>query len=86
MKRLLLLMLAMMVGWLPAVAQAWWQPDWQYRKQISVDTTPEGAAISESVGRTPLLVRLHTGNFFLLMAPMKMARTCALCPVMIRPC
>lgn len=63
MKRLLLLMLAMMVGWLPAVAQAWWQPDWQYRKQISVDTTPEGAAISESVGRTPLLVRLHTGNF-----------------------
>lgn len=63
MKRLLLLMLAMMVGWLPAVAQAWWQPDWQYRKQISVDTTPEGAAISENVGRTPLLVRLHTGNF-----------------------
>ncbi|MBY6347356.1 MotA/TolQ/ExbB proton channel family protein [Providencia rettgeri] len=63
MKRLLLLMLAVMVGWLPAVAQAWWQPDWQYRKQISVDTTPEGGAISENVGRTPLLVRLHTGNF-----------------------
>ncbi|WP_189392635.1 DUF2341 domain-containing protein [Alcaligenes pakistanensis] len=63
MKRLLLLMLAVMVGWLPAVAHAWWQPEWQYRKQISVDTTPEGGAISENVGRTPLLVRLHTGNF-----------------------
>ncbi|MDU3293561.1 MAG: DUF2341 domain-containing protein, partial [Pseudomonas aeruginosa] len=28
-----------------------------------VDTTPQGAAINESLGRLPLLVRLHTGNF-----------------------
>lgn len=48
---------------LPATAHAWWQDDWQYRKQISVDTTPQGAAINESLGRTALLVRLHTGNF-----------------------
>lgn len=48
---------------LPATAQAWWQDDWHYRKQVSVDTTPQGAAINEALGRTALLVRLHTGNF-----------------------
>ncbi|MCO3058768.1 DUF2341 domain-containing protein [Pseudomonas aeruginosa] len=47
----------------PASASAWWQDDWQYRKQVSVDTTPQGAAINDSLGRLPLLVRLHTGNF-----------------------
>jgi len=48
---------------LPATAHAWWQDDWHYRKQISVDTTPQGAAINDPLGRTALLVRLHTGNF-----------------------
>ncbi|QCY12569.1 MotA/TolQ/ExbB proton channel family protein [Pseudomonas sp. MPC6] len=48
---------------LPATAHAWWQDDWHYRKQMSVDTTPQGAAINEALGRTALLVRLHTGNF-----------------------
>ncbi|HCP77029.1 MAG TPA: DUF2341 domain-containing protein, partial [Pusillimonas sp.] len=63
MQRLLILMLTVLAGLLPAAAQAWWQSDWDYRKQIAVDTTVEGAAIAEHVGRTPLLVRLHTGNF-----------------------
>ncbi|MEY1660678.1 DUF2341 domain-containing protein [Isoalcanivorax beigongshangi] len=47
----------------PLTAQAWWDANWKYRKQISVDTTAEGAAIDQAPGRTPLLVRLHTGNF-----------------------
>ncbi|AEC18794.1 transport protein ExbB2 [Pusillimonas sp. T7-7] len=63
MQRLLTLMLVVLAGLLPAAAHAWWQPDWNYRKQISIDTTAEGAAIAENVGRTPMLVRLHTGNF-----------------------
>ncbi|MGP1615312.1 MAG: DUF2341 domain-containing protein, partial [Pollutimonas bauzanensis] len=63
MQRLLILMLAVLAGLLPAAANAWWQPDWIYRKQISIDTTTEGAAIAQNVGRTPMLVRLHTGNF-----------------------
>lgn len=63
MQRLIMLVLACLASILPAVASAWWQPDWQFRKQIAVDTTPQGAAITENVGRTPLLVRLHTGNF-----------------------
>jgi biopolymer transport protein ExbB len=58
-------------GWLlpvllalaPMQASAWWQNDWSYRKQITVDTTPKGADIAQSVGRMPVLIRLHTGNF-----------------------
>ncbi|VVM63526.1 hypothetical protein PS662_01426 [Pseudomonas fluorescens] len=63
MQRIFLAFLMCLSVVLPATAQAWWQDDWHYRKQISVDTTPQGAAINEALGRTALLVRLHTGNF-----------------------
>lgn len=63
MHRLIFILLACLGLVLPATASAWWQDDWHYRKQISIDTTPQGAAISQAVGRTSLLVRLHTGNF-----------------------
>ncbi|CAI0692596.1 DUF2341 domain-containing protein [Serratia entomophila] len=64
MQRLLMLMLVCLSTLLtPLAAHAWWQDDWNYRKPIAIDTTPEGAALSERVGRMPLLVRLHTGNF-----------------------
>ncbi|WP_297352532.1 DUF2341 domain-containing protein [Paraburkholderia sp.] len=49
--------------WLPGVANAWWQNDWSYRKAITIDTTPKGGNVAESVGRVPLLIRLHSGNF-----------------------
>lgn len=63
MQRLLMLLLTVLAGVLPSAANAWWQPDWQYRKQITVDSTPQGAPLGGAAGRTPLLVRLHTGNF-----------------------
>ncbi|MBA4287380.1 MAG: DUF2341 domain-containing protein [Pseudomonas sp.] len=63
MQRLILSLLICLGFVLPATAQAWWQDDWHYRKQIAVDTTPQGAAINQPIGRTALLVRLHTGNF-----------------------
>ncbi len=63
MHRLMFILLAGLSLVLPATANAWWQDDWHYRKQISIDTTPQGAAITQPVGRTSLLVRLHTGNF-----------------------
>ncbi|VEF11383.1 MotA/TolQ/ExbB proton channel [Pseudomonas fluorescens] len=63
MPRLFLSLLICLGFVLPATAQAWWQDDWHYRKQIAVDTTPQGAAINQALGRTALLVRLHTGNF-----------------------
>ncbi|MGH8819458.1 MAG: DUF2341 domain-containing protein, partial [Achromobacter pestifer] len=63
MQRLLMLLLTVLAGVLPSAANAWWQPDWQYRKQITVDSTAQGMPLGGSAGRTPLLVRLHTGNF-----------------------
>lgn len=63
MQRLLMLLLTVLAGVLPSAANAWWQPDWQYRKQITVDSTPQGAPLGGAAGRAPLLVRLHTGNF-----------------------
>lgn len=63
MQRLFLSLLICLGFVLPTTAQAWWQDDWHYRKQIAVDTTPQGAAINQALGRTALLVRLHTGNF-----------------------
>ena len=39
-----------------SVAQAWWNPDWTFRKTITLQP-----AVSAPQG--PILVRLHTGNF-----------------------
>lgn len=44
-------------------AQAWWNKDWTYRKAVVVDTSPSGVNVTGPIGRTPVLVRLHTGNF-----------------------
>lgn len=63
MRRILFLMLALASTLLPGLAHAWWQPDWAYRKPITVDGGPKGGAIGGDAGRTPVLVRLHTGNF-----------------------
>jgi biopolymer transport protein ExbB len=56
-------MLALASSLLPGLAHAWWQPDWAYRKPITLDGGPKGGAIGGDAGRTPVLVRLHTGNF-----------------------
>ncbi|MDF9621061.1 DUF2341 domain-containing protein [Pseudomonas entomophila] len=63
MQRLILTLLLCLGFALPGSASAWWQDDWLYRKQIAVDTTPQGASLTQALGRTALLVRLHTGNF-----------------------
>jgi biopolymer transport protein ExbB len=48
---------------IPSSAAAWWQKDWPYRKQVVVDTSPTGLNLSGAIGRTPILIRLHDGNF-----------------------
>lgn len=64
MRRILFLLFTALSALLPNLAQAaWWQPDWAYRKPITIDAGPQGAAIAGDAGRTPVLVRLHTGNF-----------------------
>lgn len=63
MRRILFITLTMLSALLPNLAHAWWQPDWAYRKPITIDAGPQGGALGGDAGRTPVLVRLHTGNF-----------------------
>lgn len=44
----------------PAAAHAWWNSDWAYRKQLSLDATKAG--VSEALAAFAVPVRLHTGN------------------------
>ncbi|WP_370679455.1 DUF2341 domain-containing protein [Comamonas sp. GB3 AK4-5] len=64
MRRIFFLIFSALSALLPSLAQAaWWQADWAYRKPITIDAGPQGGAIGADAGRTPVLVRLHTGNF-----------------------
>jgi biopolymer transport protein ExbB len=47
----------------PAVSQAWWNNDWQFRKEVSFDLTAAGANITGTAQEVPVLVRLSLGNF-----------------------
>src|SRR5262245_21666076 len=47
----------------PAPAKAWWNDDWQLRKKITIDASASGANITDPIGTTPVLIRLHVGNF-----------------------
>lgn len=61
MRRYILMLLIPLM--LPVSAEAWWNEDWSYRKQITLDTSAAGAAIDGPLENVPVLVRLHTGNF-----------------------
>jgi biopolymer transport protein ExbB len=54
---------ALAVALLPTEARAWWNDDWSLRKQFTLDTSATGANITDPIGTTPVLVRLHAGNF-----------------------
>jgi biopolymer transport protein ExbB len=65
--RYFILLCAMCLLLLPRPGMAgeasWWNDDWSYRKPITLDTTPKGGNLAQPVGRVPLLIRLHPGNF-----------------------
>ncbi len=44
-------------------AHAWWNKDWEYRKAVTVDTSPSGINASGAIGRTVVLVKLTSANF-----------------------
>lgn len=48
---------------LSSPARAWWNDEWQLRKKISIDASAAGADITDPIGTTPVLIRLHPGNF-----------------------
>ncbi|MEZ5500753.1 MAG: DUF2341 domain-containing protein [Steroidobacteraceae bacterium] len=45
------------------MARAWWNDDWQFRKELTFDLSPSGANITEPLSNVPVLVRLSLGNF-----------------------
>jgi biopolymer transport protein ExbB len=65
--RFLILVCALCLAWLPRITLAadagWWNDDWSFRKEITLDTSAKGANLSQGAGRVPLLIRLHSGNF-----------------------
>lgn len=63
MLRLISALLASLLVLAATPAQAWWDQDWSYRKEVAVDTTASGVNVSGAIGRTVVLIRLHSGNF-----------------------
>jgi len=55
--------LAVSLAVLPGVAHGWWNDEWSGRKLLQIDTSATGANVTEPIGATPVLVRLHAGNF-----------------------
>jgi len=48
---------------MPALANAWWNDEWGYRKKISIDAQKLQQDGVKIPGESLVLVRLHTGNF-----------------------
>lgn len=61
--RPLMILLALAICAAPASALAWWQKDWPFRKEITLDASSRGGSILQPAGRVAVLIRLHTGNF-----------------------
>jgi biopolymer transport protein ExbB len=48
---------------LPSVALAWWNNEWNFRKEITLDLGPAGGDIAATATDVPVLLRLSLGNF-----------------------
>jgi biopolymer transport protein ExbB len=59
----LLLSVVCLMTLLPSPAKAWWNDEWSLRKKITIDASASGANITDPIGTTPVLIRLHAGNF-----------------------
>ena len=47
----------------PSICLAWWNDEWSFRKEITLDLSATGANIAGSAADVPVLIRLHLGNF-----------------------
>ncbi|HKE44019.1 MAG TPA: DUF2341 domain-containing protein [Steroidobacteraceae bacterium] len=61
--RRLRLALALVLLCAPIASFAWWNEDWNFRKEITFDLSPTGADIAGTPTDIPVLIRLHVGNF-----------------------
>jgi biopolymer transport protein ExbB len=59
------LVAALLLGLIvPTASQAaWWNNDWNFRKEITFDMTPTGANVPGTPIDVPVLIKLHLGNF-----------------------
>jgi biopolymer transport protein ExbB len=57
-------MVTFLIGLLPLLTQAAWDPSWTYQQKIKIDTT----GITQASSDVPVLIRLHSGNFDFLSA------------------
>ncbi|HEY0341170.1 MAG TPA: DUF2341 domain-containing protein, partial [Steroidobacteraceae bacterium] len=57
--------IALLICLVPVVSYSasWWNNDWKYRKEITLDLSPTGADIAGTVQNVPVLVRLSLANF-----------------------
>ncbi len=56
-------LLAVLFCCLPMASHAWWNDEWNFRKEITFDSTPAAADIAATPVDVPVLIRLHLGNF-----------------------
>ena len=54
---------ALLLCLVPLVSHAWWNDEWNFRKEITLDLSASGAGIQASPADVPVLIRLHLGNF-----------------------
>src|SRR5262249_24579372 len=47
----------------PAIAQAWWNPEWKQREKVELNTSATGIETKQALSAIPVAVRLHSGNF-----------------------
>jgi biopolymer transport protein ExbB len=47
----------------PSLGHAWWNDEWNFRKEIALDLTPAGADIAATASDVPVLLRLSLANF-----------------------
>jgi len=59
----LLLLLAACSFATPAVAGSWWNGDWKFRKEITLDLSATGANVPGTPQEVPVLLRLSIANF-----------------------
>jgi biopolymer transport protein ExbB len=62
-RRGLFTVFAALAAFAPGLAQAWWNDDWQFRKELTFDLSAAGANISGTPTSVPVLVRLSLANF-----------------------
>jgi len=56
----LLKILSMVLLLAPALAQAWWNPDYKQRTSVVLNTSNVGVAVQETLTNVAIPVRLHS--------------------------